>query len=54
MGKKTQYRDEEHKPFAVLLASKPPADRGRTSSTILSAVIHGVLLTGGILSLIHI
>jgi protein TonB len=45
MGKKKEYHDEEHKPFAVLLASKPPADKGRTRSTLASLVIHGALGT---------
>jgi protein TonB len=48
MGKKQEYRDEEHRPFAVLLASKPPADRGRTRSTLASLIIHGVIGTAAV------
>jgi protein TonB len=43
MGKKQVYQDEEHRPFAVLLASKPPADRGKGTSYLASAIIHAGL-----------
>ena len=48
MGKKETYQDEAHRPFATLLASKPPSDKGRTRSTLASLVIHGVLGAAGI------
>jgi protein TonB len=38
--------DEEHRPFAVLLASRPPAQKGRARSTLFSLALHAAVGTG--------
>lgn len=46
MSKNEEYQqDEAHRPFAVLLASKPPTQAGRARSTMVSLVLH--VLFGG-------
>jgi protein TonB len=44
--KESYQQDEIHRPFAVLLASKPPAQAGRARSTLVSLVLHGLLGSG--------
>jgi protein TonB len=43
--KKKGYQDEIHKPFGVLLASKPPKQAGRATSSVIALVFHA--LVGG-------
>jgi periplasmic protein TonB len=38
--------DEAHRPFATLLASKPPSQGGRARSSMISLVLHGLVITG--------
>jgi protein TonB len=42
---KKGYQDVAHKPFGVLLASKPPKQSGRTASSLVALALHGVLGT---------
>jgi protein TonB len=45
MSKSKGYQDVAHKPFGVLLASKPPKQGGRTASSIVALALHAVLGT---------
>jgi protein TonB len=45
MSKSKGYQDVAHKPFGVLLASKPPKQSGRTASSLVALALHGVLGT---------
>jgi protein TonB len=42
---KKGYQDVAHKPFGVLLASKPPKQGGRAASSIIALGLHAVLGT---------
>jgi protein TonB len=43
--KKKGYQDVAHKPFGVLLASKPPKQAGRAASSIVALAVHVILGT---------
>ena len=47
MSAPEKLRDEPHRPFAVLLASRPPAERGgRARSGLVSLLLHGSVGAG--------